>query len=211
VYDDFTSHLTSGKLGWSVTSSGSGAAVASNNAVSETDVIGNNQISTGTTSTGRSSLWLTTNGYWFSNMSHAVEWKIKPTTLSTPGIQDYFLLVGFGNTTTAGDHVNGMYFKYDANISVNWLAVTARNSVRETSDTGIAVGAADYIRLRIEYTANVTEAKFYINDTLVATNTLNIPENNTVACGPMLKVQKVTGTTAQVVQFDRCDISSVRP
>jgi hypothetical protein len=77
---------------------------------------------------------------------------------------------------------DGVFFTYDEGgtlngtaASPNWQCVTVANSVRTLTTTSTAVTAGAWHKLRIEINAAGTSVGFYLNGTLLATHTTNIP------------------------------------
>jgi hypothetical protein len=209
--DDFTSATVTGRLNFVSTVSGTGAAIIRNNVISDISVFGNTQLSTGTTAIGRSSFSLALDSTYFNGIQHSIEWKMRLDALSTTGIEQFFVYCGWGDNTGAGDQVDGVYFRYDASVSTNWLAVTSSNSIREVTNTGVLATAIGYQKFSISVNSTGTQALFYINGVLVATNTLNISTSQARACGPLVKIEKSVGIGARTVQLDRVQIDSRRP
>jgi hypothetical protein len=92
-------------------------------------------------------------------------------------------VAGFGNATTNGAETNGAFFTYDEGAtqngtaaSPNWQTQTCNASVRTLTTTSVVVTAGAWTKLRIEVNAEATSVAFYINGTLVATHTTNIPK-----------------------------------
>jgi hypothetical protein len=88
---------------------------------------------------------------------------------------------GFGNVASSGTETNGAFFTYDEGgvsngtiASPNWQCVTTVGAVRTLTTTSVAV-TTTWTKLRIIINADATEVKFYIDGTLVATHTTNIP------------------------------------
>lgn len=88
---------------------------------------------------------------------------------------------GFGNSTTNNNDTNGVFFTYDeggtangTTASANWQCITSTNSVRTLTTTSVPV-TTNWVKLRIVINAAGTSASFYINGTLVAFHTTNIP------------------------------------
>jgi len=101
-------------------------------------------------------------------------------TLSTL-LERFRFTSGFGNVNNAAGETNGVFFTYDeggtANgtaASANWQCVTVANNVRTLTTTTVAV-TTTWVKLRIEINADATSVSFYIDGTLVATHTTNIP------------------------------------
>jgi hypothetical protein len=117
------------------------------------------------------------------NFETLVSMDSSPTSLQT-----YRTIHGFGSDVGAGNELNGVFFTYDWSSSANgtsfisnignWICVSVRNGVRTISypTLGGNVNPSQFYKLRIEVNAAGTSAAFYINGTLVATHTTNIPQ-----------------------------------
>lgn len=125
-------------------------------------------------------------------------------------IDRYRTTHGFGNTTGNTDEVNGVFFTYDeggtingTSASPNWQCVSVANSVRTLTTTSVAVSNTSWTKLRIVINANATSASFYVNGTLVATHTTNIPTfaANTFAFVKQ-GIAKATGTSNRFLHCD---------
>lgn len=95
---------------------------------------------------------------------------------------------------------NGAYFRYiDNQNSGKWLAVT-KNGTETGTDTLVTVATSTVYVLKIEINAAGTEARFYINGSLVATNTGNFPArtNRSAASCAILKSAGSTSRTFRV-------------
>jgi hypothetical protein len=119
---------------------------------------------------------------------------------------------GFGNATTNANDTNGVFFTYDeggtangTSASANWQCITSTNSVRTLTTTSVAV-TTNFVKLRIVINAAGTSASFYINGTLVAFHTTNIPiwisfSNPRPLCIKQ-SIVKTIGTTSRNVWCD---------
>jgi hypothetical protein len=94
----------------------------------------------------------------------------------------YRFVSGFGSGNGAATETDGVFLTYDEGgtlngtaASPNWQCVTVANSVRTLTTTSTAVTAGAWHKLRIEINAAGTSASFYLNGTLLATHTTNIP------------------------------------
>lgn len=190
------------------TKSGTDAATNSLANLIADRAVGIVQSSTGTTATGRAAVTNYPASMYFSDGATVWEGRVRVPTLSD-ATNRYQLVVGFIDTETAASQVDGAFFAYDEGgvgnglaASANWKAVTASNSVRSNSDTTIAVAAATWYRLRIEVNAAGTEAKFYIDGTLRATITTNIPNAASRQFGFGWLLIKSVGTTARTFDVD---------
>ena len=122
----------------------------------------------------------------------------------------YRFIVGFGSNNANAVETDGVFFIYDEGgvsngtaASPNWQCVTVANSVRTLTTTTTAVTATAWNKLRIEINAAGTSAAFYVNGTLVATHTTNIPlgSNNRFVLTKQ-GIFKSIGITPRVVYFD---------
>ena len=97
----------------------------------------------------------------------------------------------------------GMYFSYShEESSGNWECGTSKNGAATTeTDSEVAVEVATWYTLKIVVNSDATEIKFYIDGSLVATHTTNLPNTNTVHY-PMLGIRKSVGTTSRYLGLD---------
>lgn len=190
--------------GWTSSLTGTGASAVSNFAqvTSANDSVGVMELSTGTTTTGNAGISLSTGCFVLGYGQFFAEWRVMIPTLST-GAQQFDFYAGFLDTITGGDQTNGVYFQYNQASSTLWRACTASGSVR-TKNNNTTVVAGTWYKLGILINAAASSVGFYINDTLVATNTTNIPTGAelTPAIGFGTKITKLLGTTARVVDID---------
>lgn len=80
-----------------------------------------------------------------------------------------------------------------------WQVVCSNGSNRSYTTTDSTVTAGQWYRLRAVVNAAGNSVEFYINGTLVKTETNNIPA---VAVSPMAVLTKSNGTTARTVLVD---------
>jgi pyruvate/2-oxoglutarate dehydrogenase complex dihydrolipoamide dehydrogenase (E3) component len=131
-----------------------------------------------------------------------LEWAIRIPTLSD-GTETFDVWCGLGDEISTSNQTDGIYFRYDHDTSANWLAVVSKTGVRTSTDTTVAVAANTWVNLRIEVNADATEVLFYIDGTLVRTETgANIPNTGSNLCGIILGMVKSAGSTARTVQVD---------
>jgi hypothetical protein len=146
---------------------------------------------------------------WFGAGVWNFETSININTLSD-ATNRFRWLSGFGSNGANTQEGDGVFFTYDEGgtlngtaASPNWQCVTVANLVRTLTTTTTAVTNGAWTKLRIEINTAGTSVTFYINNTLVATHTTNIPlaSNNRFV---LMKqgIQKVTGTTARLVYCD---------
>jgi len=145
--------------------------------------IGVCQYQTGTTASGWVSHFSDSSGalhFQLGNGAWVYESFIEVETLSTLTEQFRFV-TGFATQASVINEVNAVIFTYDSGglrngtvASPNWQCVTSDNSTRTLTTTAVAV-TTTWTKLRIEVNAAATSVTFYINGTLVATHTTNIP------------------------------------
>jgi len=114
----------------------------------------------------------------------------------------------FGLSQGANSTVNnGCAFIYDeggvgtgTTASPNWQIITANGSVRTNFVTSVVVATSTWYSFRIESNSTFTEIKYYINDTLVLTETTNIPTG--ISTQPVVSITKTAGTTNRAIAVD---------
>lgn len=146
---------------------------------------------------------------WFGGGVWNYETSININTLSD-ATNRYRWISGFGANTANVAEVDGVFFTYDeggtsngTNASPNWQCVTIAANVRTLTTTSTPVAAGTWTKLRIEINAAGTSVAFYVNGTLVATHTTNIPlaSNNRFVIVKQ-GIAKTIGTTARLVYCD---------
>lgn len=109
---------------------------------------------------------------------------------------------GFVSTNNFGGSHSGAFFRYTDNVnSGKFEAVTRLTSSETATDTGVTFAAATWYKFEIRIPAAADEVEFYINDSLVATNTTNLPANTSVGL-LVASMQKTAGTTSRQLQVD---------
>lgn len=123
-------------------------------------------------------------------------------TALSDGTNSYVVYSGFSDSSTGAEPNNGAYFEYDHTVSANWQCVTAAGGSRTKTTTSVPVkvsaSGADKLQVKIEGGV----AKFWINDTLVHTESLTIPSGWAQSFGATMSIRKTAGTTARIVAFD---------
>lgn len=156
-------------------------------------------LSTGTATTGRVSLYSFATAILFGGGTYSIETMVNIPVLSVVA-QRYTLYFGFGDNTAAGDQVDGAYFQYNDSASTFWQIKTSNNSVRTTTTTTTSV-VTGWTKLRVSV-VGTTRADFYINDVLVGSIATNIPSTTLRGTSVILKVEKSLGTTRANIQSD---------
>jgi hypothetical protein len=165
--------------------------------------IGFQGLTTGVNSNGTAQLRTDVNVsryIYFGNGKIQFESRVFIRTLST-GTDRYNLIVGFSNNTSS-TMTNGCTFIYDEGgvgtgtlASPNWQIMTSYLSVRTVVDTGIVVSATTFYNFRVDINDNSTVVNYYLNDTLVRTETTNVPIEGTTTVQPIIGITKTVGTT----------------
>jgi hypothetical protein len=121
------------------------------------------------------------------------------------GTNSYNIRIGMVNSLNQVNIGDGCIFTYDlsgtqtgSSASSNWQALTANTNVRTFTNTATSVSANTWVKLRI--VANSSNVFFYVNNTLVATHTTNIPTS--VNLVPYIDIRKTAGSTARTLEVD---------
>lgn len=138
------------------------------------NAIGIAEIDTGTTAAGRRSLVSSLSALMSTLARYRFAARYALNQLSD-GTNTFTQYIGFVDNSGAGDMNNGAYFRYTNGVnSGRWEAVTAKAGTRTATNTGITADIL-YSVFEIEISQDGANAYFYINGTIVATNTTNIP------------------------------------
>jgi hypothetical protein len=197
--------------------SGVGDFVTSTSGTGASGVIGSNpsagvttsnfgwlNLTTGSTNTGRAALsWPNNAGNTLSFGAGEIfiEGLVSIDTLSD-GTETFTVRLGFGDDRD-GDGTDGIFFRYTHSVnSGKFECVTRSNSVETAADSGQTVAARTNYRLGILVNAAGTSVGFYINGTLVATNTTNIPTGTSRGSNLMWQIKKSAGTTSREIDID---------
>ncbi len=129
-------------------------------------------------------------------------------TLST-STERYRVTIGYGDQATSAAEVNGIFFTYDeggtangTTASANWQCVTTAGSVRTLTTSTVAINNTAWCKLSIEINAAGTSVAFYIDNTLVATHTTNIPSGAVQLITPRVNISKTIGVTSRFFHMD---------
>lgn len=188
-----------------VTGTGANAsAVANASTISGATGYGYAELNTGTTTTGKAVLsggvgltnqnqmGLIDNDYYYRS-----EYKVILNDLSD-GTETYKVTFGFFQDNTASNSVVFTY-THSENSGV-WNCTSHNMATPETTSTATTVAADTQYKLGIEiYNQTV---KFYLDGTLVATHTTQVPAAASVIYAPSGKILKSAGTTARIAYMD---------
>lgn len=204
LVDDFIASTGSaaqtGTLNWQASNTGAGATptilMPPDNAHP-----GILNLSTGTTATGKSGIFLspsiTTNSMKPYAGQFAMTWYLQVPILSN-GTDRFAFRFGFGDSITA-DFANGIYFEYDDSASANWRVKTAAASTRTVVDSGVAVASGTWTKFQIFTNNAAVSFSYSINGSTVGTISSNMP---TLDVSPIAFIIKALGTTARNVYID---------
>ncbi len=179
--------------------SGTGTAAGATAPFSQTES-GVVQLATGSTAAGSAFIGTAATSIIFGtagNHERKLRIRCAPGTLSN-ATDEYVIRLGFVDAGTA-EAVDGAYFEYDRTVSANWYAVTANNSVRTKTDTGVAV-TTNFTTFGITVLNNV--ATYTIAGTQVASINTNLPQGTSRATGIGAGILKTVGTGVLYFRID---------
>jgi hypothetical protein len=123
-------------------------------------------------------------------------------TLSTAG-EEYKTFLGLKDTLTGAAGSHGIYFLYDRLANgVNWFCVVDDDSGTTSTDSGVVCTAGQFDDFQIIMNDAYDEVKFYINGSLVATETTNFPDSGTDYGHLQNVIVKSAGTTSRDTNVD---------
>jgi len=134
---------------------------------------------------------------------------VMTTRIRIPNLSDgtnsYNIRIGLTSTINQINQNSACIFTYDlsgtqtgSSASANWQALTAISNVRTFTNTTTAVSENTWVKLRI--VANSSNVFFYVNNTLVATHTTNLPTSLNLF--PYIDIRKTAGSTARTLEVD---------
>lgn len=142
----------------------------------------------------------------FGGIEHSFETDINIGTLSS-GTEEYVFRAGYMNTTTSALTSHGAFFEYDRTVSTNWRVRCRQGGSDASTNTSVAV-ASGWVKLKVVVNAAATSVAFYINDTLVHTETTQIPSGTSQTVSPTYQMVKTVGTTNRETYGDWAVISA---
>lgn len=202
LFDDFVCSPT-GSYTWQGSNTGTGSTALATTYGINVNHMGMIRLDAGTTTTGRYSLYMPTALCYLGNNTITYEANVYIPALSD-GTDTFACWVGYGDNTGAGDHVDGIGFKYDSTVSANWRLYTSANSSTTYTTLGATgvVNVATWVKLGFVLNQSATRVDFYINGTNVGTHTTNIPSGASQLTAPMFKIEKSAGTNARNLVVD---------
>jgi hypothetical protein len=200
--DDFTYGTVGTSTGfWTV--NGANVTQAGAQAVNRPGVL---QFTTAASATGTAFIHNGISTYVFGGGAVSLEFSARLTTVVPDGTETYALWMGFHDNTSANTATDGAYFLLTS-ASANWQTVTAKASTRTSNTTTVGPTVNTWQKFRIDINAACTSITFYIDGTLVATHTTNLPDTTSNNSGVMFNILKSLGTTARIFQVDYVKMS----
>lgn len=193
-------------MNYFIGTSGTGAA----NSIPTTAIadgwVSGRTMSTGTTTSGRAFIYFGGSGGYApiainSSFRYNSGFKVRLEDLSD-GTETYECYGGFTDeANTIASVTDGVLFHYShGSSSGQWECITRSNGTTTTTASGVTVVAdTDY---NLEVSVYNTEANFYINGTLVATNTTNIPSGIARQTSQTVTIRKLAGTTSRTAYVE---------
>ena len=197
LFEDWISSSPSGLLGWTSFSAGAGSTVSISNTLVTNNHFGILRLNVQQVG-GLAGVNLGNDQILAGGGAGFHEGLFYINILATAA-QDYIFRTGLGDSSTTADYVDGIYFEYNRSVSANWLICTANNSVRTKIDSGVAVVAGSWIKLKSEINSAGNLISYYITSpspgapVLVGTINTNIPTGAGRLCGPNINYQKTVG------------------
>lgn len=135
-------------------------------------------------------------------------WVRSPSILPSTNIGPYEFLIGFIDRNSASANVDGAYFY--TSPSDTWQFITQNNSTITTNSVTIPYVASEWICGRIEFADLGSSVIFYVNNSPVATNTLNIPTGSSRTFGVGAFINELGGASAVIATAPQVWLDSVR-
>lgn len=215
LYTDFvqgSGAAISDSLSFTSTNTGDGSLSVSTTGVDSTmQALGVVQIASGTTTAASASMMSSSNRLlagWAEMTCRGRMWLDSVGTVT----DTYQFTYGFMDTTgVTVDHVDGAYFRFNGDgVNTFYECVTSNNSSRTSTTTTVSVVANQIQGFKIIINNTGTSCDFYIDGSLVATHTTNIPSSANRFFTMGGKMNKTLGTTTNYALFmDWCDLKLV--
>jgi hypothetical protein len=184
----------------------SARTVATTNRTNQQGII---QHSTGTAATNFAGYGIGGFSLYIGSGAISLETYVTVETLSTV-TERFFTYFGYAANSNYQNNSNGIFFSYDEGGTVffaatptpNWKCYTRGTAGTVTmTTTSVAVNVNQWYKLRIDINAAATSVTFYIDGTLVATHSTNIPAVTT-GMSIVSLMNKTVGTTARTMLTD---------
>jgi hypothetical protein len=167
----------------------------------QTDRFGIAGCSTGTTATGRAAIGTgASNAMYLGNGLAIYRAAVKVVTLSDA--TDRFIVQSGWTDSTAGAPTDAARFYYTDTAGTEWQCETVSNGTSTITAVGSALVAGQWYIHEIVVNAAGTSVEFYLDGTLVATHTTDIPTGLARLTGIHTGINKTVGTTARTLEVD---------
>lgn len=198
---------------FSTSTSGTGAAVTFVSVLAsigaQSNRFGIASLATGTTSTGRANVITPTMDQIVPAFGRIVFSAIirTPSSLSD-GTNRYGIKVGLGTLNGSIVDGTGASFRYRDNInSGKWQTMTTDSLGTQTfTDSGVTVAVDTWYRFDIIVNADATKSQYYLNGTLVATDTATLQSGSSITLGAQVMILKSIGTTSRICYVDQMSL-----
>jgi hypothetical protein len=199
TWSDFLGNST---IPWAPLTNGTSAAVSFAQPGTTNANFGLAQLALGTTSSGRAFVGSQNqDALEFGGGSHVFETNVSIISNLSSSAERFIVYAGFFDSLT-GTPAEGAYFRYSDDVNGgDWECVTVSGSTETLTDSNVAPSAGTFDKLRIEVNAAGSEAKFYIDGSLVATHTTNMPGSGD-RFGVGFNVRKTVGTSTRLSRWD---------
>ncbi len=190
---------------FSTLSSGTGAGTTANTANSDSTHPGTLSSSTGSTGTGRNAAcYIEAGAIEFGTYAWRAVGCFKIPTLSD-GTETFSVMIGFNDSFTSTTYTDCACFRYQHSAnSGKFECLTRSNSTGSPTDSGVTASADTWYSYEIRVNAAGTSVQFYLNGSLVQTNTTDIPTGSSRVLGFGHNIVKSAGTTARTLITDCC-------
>jgi hypothetical protein len=194
---------------------GAGAAVSIVSAANSTTRIGILQLATGTTTTGRATLFNavsgTAEGHKFqlgTNVAFFGQFKLQVSALSD-GTDTYQVFVGISDATTPLPPTNCVGVMYTQASDTHWRAITSSAGTSTITNSAATVTAAVDDVITVVKDAGTNVVRIYANNVLVVSGSSNVPTST--AIGFCCTILKSAGTTSRNTQIDFAHVRITMP
>lgn len=170
------------------------------------------RMGTGSTATGNSFTSSTLNGtnltfpYRLGEGAWTFDAGVRLPTLSGVSSQNYLARAGL--VQAIGSVAHGCLFRYDSTTSSNWIGVCGNGTSETTCNTGFAVAANTWQKLKFVANSAGSSVEFFVDDGVSSSScsvSSNIPTANNLAV--LIGIAKTVGTTARFMDLDYLDFT----
>lgn len=125
-------------------------------------------------------------------------WLVSFPVLSD-GTNTYVAQLGLFINTAPASPTDGVYFTYSSASQATWLCRAEAANVITPADSGVTVNAGQWYKLQVTAKGIAAPAQFFINGSLVATISTNLP---TVALNHNALIRGTVGVTSRNMLLD---------